>query len=425
MCIRDSNFSGNIGSSNLFINQFVETGTLSFLHGQVDTGLSWGVQTEDFDNDGDLEIHSTNDIGANSGNAALLEFVGDNPLRVKTALDEGNPLFQGNENNPIPVGALIANVEDVSDAAGTGNAGGNGRASLAADYNRDGKLDLFLVNLNNDIREGLDNQQPVLLENTTPLTNSFLSVKLVGNPGNPNDLGFATSRDAIGSRVIVVADVDGDGVDETLIREVISGSSNATSTSSLELEFGLGEATDAQVNVIWADGRTTDLGSVTVNEFIVVEQTGPTEPLTVEFAIDGDNDVQRSMVRSLDLAFSASVNLGEDAFELVRRGVDGGLVDVTATVDDSGANVVLHSLERLPKLLVLLSMATISLRSMEAKSPTVQETRLISMGMASLVVHWCSEASSRMLSTGSLVILIKVDCLMFLTCLVFGKCFCS
>ena len=337
----ESNFSGNIGSSNLFINQFVETGTLSFLHGQVDTGLSWGVQMEDFDNDGDLEIHSTNDIGANSGNAALLEFVGDNPLRVKTALDEGNPLFQGNENNPIPVGALIANVEDVSDAAGTGNAGGNGRASLAADYNRDGKLDLFLVNLNNDIREGLDNQQPVLLENTTPLTNSFLSVKLVGNPANPNDLGFATSRDAIGSRVIVVADVDGDGVDETLIREVISGSSNATSTSSLELEFGLGEATDAQVNVIWADGRTTDLGSVTVNEFIVVEQTGPTEPLTVEFAIDGDNDVQRSMVRSLDLAFSASVNLGEDAFELVRRGVDGGLVDVTATVDDSGANVVL------------------------------------------------------------------------------------
>ena len=176
----ESNFSGNVGSSNLFINQLVETGTLSFEHGQVDTGLSWGVQIEDFDNDGDMEIHSTNDVGANNGNAALLEFVNDNLLRAKTTNDQSNPLFQGNGNNPIPVGTLVANVMDVSDTAGTGNAGGNGRASLAADYNRDGKLDLFLVNLNNDIREGLDNQQSVLLENTTPLTNSFLNVKLVG-----------------------------------------------------------------------------------------------------------------------------------------------------------------------------------------------------------------------------------------------------
>jgi len=267
----DSNFSGNVGSSNLFVNQFVETGSLSFIHAHIDTGLSWGVQLEDFDNDGDMEVHSTNDISANGGNAALLEFVGDNIFRVKTNADNSNPLFQGNGNNPIPVGAFVANVIDISAIAGANNFGGNGRGSMTADYNRDGKLDMILINLNNDVREGLDNQPPELLENTSP-DSSFLSVKLVGDPSDPNELGFATSRDAIGSRVQVVADIDGDGVDETLFREVISGSSNGSSTSSLELEFGLGVATDVEVSVVWADGRTNDLGSMPADQFIVIEQ---------------------------------------------------------------------------------------------------------------------------------------------------------
>ena len=280
----DSNFSGNVGSSNLFVNQFVETGSLSFIHAHIDTGLSWGVQLEDFDNDGDLEVHSTNDIGANGGNAALLEFLDGDIFRVKTNADNSNPLFQGNGNNPIPVGAFVANVIDIPVIAGANNFGGNGRGSMTADYNRDGKLDMILINLNNDVREGLDNLPPELLENTSP-DSSFLSVKLVGDPSDANEFGFATSRDAIGSRVQVVADVDGDGVNETLIREVISGSSNGSSTSSLELEFGLDEATSAQVNVIWADGRTTDLGVVPTSQFMVVEQAIPV--LLGDVNIDG------------------------------------------------------------------------------------------------------------------------------------------
>ena len=34
-----------------------------------------GVQIQDFDNDGAMEIHTTNDVGAHGGYAALLEFV--------------------------------------------------------------------------------------------------------------------------------------------------------------------------------------------------------------------------------------------------------------------------------------------------------------------------------------------------------------
>ena len=59
--------------------------------------------------------------------------------------------------------------------------------------------------------------------------------------------------------MFVTADVDGQtGASEiTMMREVVSGSSNAASTSSLELEFGLGQATEADVFIEWPSGLRT------------------------------------------------------------------------------------------------------------------------------------------------------------------------
>ncbi len=245
--ISDNPGFGPVGQNDLFINQLAETGTLSFQHRHVDAGLSWGVQIEDFDNDGFLEIHVTNDPAANGGDAALFQF--DDP------------------SNPLT--SLIA---DISNAANANNPHKDGRGSMAADYNRDGKLDLFLVNLVNDIRFNLPNDASALLENTTDDGNHFLSIKLIGDPDNPTDDGLATSRDAIGSRVLVLADVDGDSDFELLLREVVSGSSNAASTSSLDLEFGLGQAEQAFVTVLWADGRISELGLIDADQFLVLDQ---------------------------------------------------------------------------------------------------------------------------------------------------------
>ena len=264
------------GSSDLFINQFVPSGTLSFTHGLVDTGLSWGVQIQDFDNDGDVEIHTTNDVSVHSGYSALLQFPDNNiPLRTRTNADANNQLFigGGGSNNSIPNGDMVANVVDIAIAAGAGNFEGNGRGNLAADYNRDGRLDLFVINLNNDPREGsLLNDPSVLLENTSNNSNGFLSVKLIGAPGDPNENGFATSRDAIGSRVRVLADVDGDGDEELLIRDVFSSAGNSSGTSSRYLSFGLGEASEVDLEVVWADGRSFDLGTVSGDRFMKVSQ---------------------------------------------------------------------------------------------------------------------------------------------------------
>ena len=282
----ESGVSGVNASSNLFVNQLAETGNLSFVHGLVDTGLSWGVQIQDFDNDGDLEIHTTNDASANNGYAALLEF-GDlqNLVRTKTNADNSNPLFQGRNNtlpNTIPVGDTIANVVDIAVPAGAGNFDASGRGNMAADFNRDGLVDMFLVNLNNDFRFTLFNDPSVLLLNNTATNNNFLNVKLIGSPDNPSDEGYATSRDAIGSRVVVT--VNG----TELTREVHGGYGNAASTSSYDLMFGVGQASEVDVTVTWADGRITEMTSISTNQFLVIDQDDAMNlPPTSEIFFEG------------------------------------------------------------------------------------------------------------------------------------------
>ena len=263
-----SGASGVDAPSDLFVNLLVETGELRFEHALVNTGLSWGVQIQDFDNDGAMEIHTTNDVGAHGGYSALLEFVDfENLVRARTNADGGNRLFLN-----IPNGDLVANVIDIAVSSGAGNLDRNGRGNMAADFDRDGRVDMFLVNLNNDSRLSERNDPSVLLQNTTDNTNGFLNIKLIGDPTNIRDDGFATSRDAIGSRVIVTVDVDGDGTPEQLTREVSGGFGNAASTSSYDQMFGVGDASEVAVTVQWADGRVTDIGMVSTNQFLVIDQ---------------------------------------------------------------------------------------------------------------------------------------------------------
>ena len=271
----ESGVSGVNGSSNLFVNQLVETGSLSFVHGLVDTGLSWGVQIQDFDNDGDMEVHTTNDASANNGYAALLEFVDlQNLVRNKTTADNANTLFQGNDTVPIPVGDTIANVVDIAISAGAGNMNRHDRGNMAADFNRDGLVDMFLVNVNSDFRFPQPNDPSVLLMNNTNTGNNFLNVRLVGAPDNLSDEGFATSRDAVHSRVVVSFD------GTVLTREVHGGYGNASSTSSYDQMFGVGQAAEVEVSVIWADGRVTEMGTVETNQFLVIDQEEAMNPPT-------------------------------------------------------------------------------------------------------------------------------------------------
>ncbi len=222
------------GRNDIWINQLSETGRLDFVHSSAAGGLfSWGVQWEDFDNDGFQDLHVATHRGA-------FDFYYANTLGALT-------------DDSVDAGFVSVS---------------NARGDVAADYNRDGWLDLFVVNIDDNVSAFYENRSAADYADR-----HFLSLKLVGNPELPGPL--RSTRDALGARVVIRADLDGSQSlepHETLIREVQSGSSNAASTSSLEVEVGLGKALQADVTVYWPSGRVTDMGTIAADEFVVVHE---------------------------------------------------------------------------------------------------------------------------------------------------------
>ncbi|MEM7307258.1 MAG: FG-GAP-like repeat-containing protein [Planctomycetota bacterium] len=213
--------------------------------------FSWGVHFEDFDNNGRLDVH------------------------VATQCTKEDHLYLQDATGAFVERAAQAGVNQPQTPSSRGNP--------AADYNRDGWVDFFVVNRNSkDAGVGMgtncwgeDTFPSPLFENTSYLQNptaGFLSFKLVGDPMLPGR--FKTSRDALSARVTVSADLDGSGAidpGETMIREITSGSGNAASTCSLEAEFGVGEADTALLQVAWPSGRTIE-GIAPVDEFYVLHE---------------------------------------------------------------------------------------------------------------------------------------------------------
>ena len=242
---------GAPGQNDLWINRLAETGHLWFeLSEALPAKFSWGAQWQDFDNDGRLDLH----VGTQG---AFPDF-----------------LYWSTPGGFAEI-ALLAGVAQQR----------NSRGDMSADYNRDGWVDLFVVNL--------DGGPSVLYENVSDARlvpgNAPLTLKLVGNPALPG--AQHSSRDAIGARAVVRADMNHDGIfgpGESQTREVLSGSSNAASTSSLELEFGLGSALASRVTILWPSGRQVNLNIAGGVQTVIVEGV---DPCPVDFNQTGSPDV--------------------------------------------------------------------------------------------------------------------------------------
>ena len=130
---------------------------------------------------------------------------------------------------------------DVSTASGSDDSG-IGRGAVYLDYDNDGCLDIFVVNLG---------QRASLLRNLCETERTWIAVKPVGTSSN---------RDAIGARVTI--DVGG----AVQIREIAAGSSQM-GQNMLEAHFGLGTArTIDSVTVAWPSGAVTRLTDVPANQ---------------------------------------------------------------------------------------------------------------------------------------------------------------
>jgi hypothetical protein len=197
--------------------------------------VSWGTGVYDFDNDGQLDI---------------LIFHGG----LIHLIPQEHTMFQG-------LGS--AKFADVSETAGTViNDRTVARGACFADYDDDGKVDSFLVNLG---------AKGKLVHNVSPVTGNWLAIKLIGamRPGDRNSAPGSSSksnRDGIGARVEVLAG------DRHWTAERVAGS-GYLSQDDARMHFGIGAATTIDKIIIkWPSGREQTLEKQSVDRVLIVEE---------------------------------------------------------------------------------------------------------------------------------------------------------
>ena len=182
-------------------------------------GWGWGTAVEDFDNDGDLDVAMTNGFPSRS---ALSE--------------EGQQLIKPFEADPV---RLWLQADDGTFAEVSGGIGfkddGQGKSLIAFDHDRDGDLDILVVNTDTG---------PRLFRNELGASNSWLQVAPLLTPGGAPAVG---------------AIVRAGGPRSEMRRDIRVGDTYGGQRSSIA-HFGFG-ATDADatatITVTWPDGSET------------------------------------------------------------------------------------------------------------------------------------------------------------------------
>ncbi|MFQ5639744.1 MAG: FG-GAP-like repeat-containing protein [bacterium] len=241
-----------------------------------DAGNSFGGSWGDIDNDGDLDLYVTNAndqknfLYRNRGDGTFIKIIGagivddlgnssssswgdfdndgDIDLFVSNRGGQNNFLYENKGHgifNRVTNGSLI-------------NTGGDSHGSSWGDYDKDGDLDLFVANSND--------QANFLFENHSHGFN-WINIKCMGTVSNAS---------AIGARVSVKATIFSEPLWQ---RQEISGQTGGGfgGQNSLNAEFGLGDATIIDsIRIEWPSGTVQDTANVKVNQFlIIVEDSKP------------------------------------------------------------------------------------------------------------------------------------------------------
>ena len=213
----------NVLYRNDTVNDVMSFVDVSAIMGVDDGRYGWGTTFIDYDKDTDLDLAATN--GWRTG-----EWIND-PTRFFVNPGNGLPFIES---------AATVGLNDTD----------WGSAFLAADFDRDGDLDLL---------QGCMEGGPLrLLDNQTVTDNKYLVVQLHGDEGNYDGIGAVIEIELGSARQV---------------RQISAGGSYMGQEPP-EAFFGLGDADIVDsVTVKWPGGGTTTLENVTPNQIIIINKS--------------------------------------------------------------------------------------------------------------------------------------------------------
>lgn len=197
---------------------------------QADQAVGWGAAFFDYDNDGwqDLYVAST-------------EYFQTFPeLKMSFMNERPDALFQNSGNRSFKDMSPLSGIDEALATLGV----------AYADYDHDGDLDLVTGNWNTGYR---------LYQNQTPMDSErhWLSVGLRGNAD--------VNADAVGTRVYLTAENGASQMQTVKIGSGLGGN------NQLELHFGLGSATAANLRIVWSSGAECSLADVPANQRLLIQ----------------------------------------------------------------------------------------------------------------------------------------------------------
>lgn len=191
--------------------------------------LGWGAGIVDLDNDGNPDLFYVTGHVYPEVEAKLPAYPFKSPRVLFRNLGGGK-------------------LEELLDGAGAAiGESHSSRGCAFGDFDNDGDIDILILNMH---------EPPSLLRNDVSGSPHWLKVKLIGVKSN---------RSAIGGRV--TATYGG----KKQVQEVLSQAS-FYSVNDFRLHFGLGTATEADLEIRWPNGGTETLRKVSANQLIVVRE---------------------------------------------------------------------------------------------------------------------------------------------------------
>ena len=209
-------------TGNMQFRDVTERAGISQLAAQY---VSWGTGVYDFDNDGRDDVFIVH--------GGLIHMV---PQEHSVFRNLGGMKFED-------VSASAGPFFDISTGAKT-----VGRGAAFGDYDNDGRIDAFIVNLGSPA---------VLLHNNSPKTNHWLGIRLVGKKSNRDGIGAQVEIEHAGAKA----------------RRERTGGSGYLSQDDPRLHFGLGASAKVDsITVTWPSGTHQVVKDVAADRVITVEE---------------------------------------------------------------------------------------------------------------------------------------------------------